>query len=136
MTNKLNYLGILQNGLPDGQDKRFQKGSIIASYGWSQDSMAYSPLPEQARIAEALEDLSKIHPEARETFEFGTSHNWALDRYAGDIEPLFRPYDRLLMRLSRQTNKPLDAGQHIAGVRMKPFLNKGVFIKLLNRKID
>jgi monoamine oxidase len=78
---------------PAGQDRRYQKGVIITSYGWGQDSMAYSPLPEQARIAQALEDLAKIHPEAVSTFEFGISHDWALDQYAGGIGPLFRPYE-------------------------------------------
>jgi monoamine oxidase len=78
---------------PAGQDRRYQKGVIIASYGWGQDSMAFSPLPEEERIAQALEDLTKIHPEARDTFEFGVSHDWALDRYAGGIGPLFRPFE-------------------------------------------
>ncbi len=78
---------------PAGQDYRFQKGVLIASYGWGQDSMAYSPLPEEQRIAQALEDLAKIHPEARDTFEFGLSKDWALDPYAGGIGPLFRPFE-------------------------------------------
>jgi monoamine oxidase len=78
---------------PAGQDYSFEKGVLIASYGWGQDSMAFSPLPEEERIAQTLEDLSKIHPEAMETFEFGISHDWALDRYAGGIGPLFRPYE-------------------------------------------
>lgn len=78
---------------PAGQDPRFQKGVLIASYGWEQDSIAYSPLPEADRIAQALEDLIKIHPEARHTFEFGISHDWALDQYAGGIGPLFRPME-------------------------------------------
>jgi monoamine oxidase len=55
--------------------------------------MAFSPLPEADRIAQALQDLSKIHPEAERTFEFGVSHDWAQDRHAGGIGPLFRPYE-------------------------------------------
>lgn len=78
---------------PAGQDYRFQKGVLIASYGWGQDSMAYSPLTEEQRVAQALEDLVKIHPEARDTFEFGISKDWALDPYAGGIGPLFRPFE-------------------------------------------
>jgi monoamine oxidase len=76
---------------PAGQDPSLNKGVIIASYAWEQDSMAYSMLDEPQRIAQALEDLSKIHPEAAETFEFGISHDWALDRHGGGIGPLFRP---------------------------------------------
>ncbi len=78
---------------PAGQNHRIKKGVLIASYGWGQDSMAYSPLPEEARVAQALEDLAKIHPEALATFEFGLTKDWALDRYAGGIGPLFRPYE-------------------------------------------
>jgi len=78
---------------PAGQDERFRKGVLIASYGWGQDSMAFSPLPEADRITQALQDLSKIHPEAERTFEFGISHDWAQDRFAGGIGPLFRPYE-------------------------------------------
>lgn len=78
---------------PAGQDRRFSKGVIIASYCWEQDSIPYNPFPEEERIAEALQDLVKIHPEARDTFEFGISKSWSMDRYAGGIGPLFRPYE-------------------------------------------
>ncbi|MBE2221769.1 MAG: FAD-dependent oxidoreductase [Anaerolineae bacterium] len=78
---------------PAGQDERYEKGVLIASYAWGQDSMAYSMLTEAQRIAQALQDLCKIHPEARDTFEFGISHDWALDQYAGGIGPLFRPHE-------------------------------------------
>jgi monoamine oxidase len=78
---------------PAGQDPSTGKGVIIASYAWEQDSMAYSMLDERQRIAEALEDLAKIHPAARDTFEFGVSHDWALDRHGGGIGPLFRPFE-------------------------------------------
>jgi len=78
---------------PAGQDPSIAKGVIIASYAWEQDSMAYSMLDESQRIAQALEDLTKIHPEAAGTFEYGISHDWALDRHGGGIGPLFRPYE-------------------------------------------
>jgi len=78
---------------PAGQDERFDKGVIIASYAWGQDSMAYSMLTEKQRITQALQDLCKIHPEARDSFEFGISHDWSLDPYAGGIGPLFRPHE-------------------------------------------
>jgi monoamine oxidase len=78
---------------PAGQDPSTGKGVIIASYAWEQDSMAYSMLDEQQRVAQALEDLAKIHPEAAGTFEFGISHDWALDRHGGGIGPLFRPHE-------------------------------------------
>jgi monoamine oxidase len=55
--------------------------------------MAFSMLSEQQRISQALESLAKIHPEARQTFEAGVSHDWALDPYAGGIGPIFRPLE-------------------------------------------
>jgi monoamine oxidase len=78
---------------PAGQDDRYGKGVLIASYAWEQDSMAYSMLSNEQRIAQALQDLCKIHPEARDTFEFGICHDWALDQHAGGIGPLFRPHE-------------------------------------------
>jgi monoamine oxidase len=78
---------------PAGQDPTTRKGVLIASYAWEQDSMAYSMLDESSRVGQALEDLIKIHPQAASTFEFGVSHDWSLDRYAGGIGPLFRPHE-------------------------------------------
>jgi len=78
---------------PAGQNPEIGKGVLIASYAWEQDSMAYSMLTEEQRIGQALQDLCKIHPEARDTFEFGVSYDWALDPYAGGIGPLFRPHE-------------------------------------------
>ena len=78
---------------PAGQNPAIEKGVLIGSYAWDQDSMAYSMLSEEQRVSQALQDIVKIHPEARETFEFGVSHDWALDPYAGGIGPLFRPLE-------------------------------------------
>jgi monoamine oxidase len=78
---------------PAGQVEGHDRGVLIASYAWEQDSMAYSMLSESERISQALEDLVKIHPEAATTFEFGVSYDWALDPFAGGIGPLFRPHE-------------------------------------------
>jgi monoamine oxidase len=78
---------------PAGQNPDIARGVLIASYAWEQDSMAYSMLTEHQRITQAMEDLCRIHPQARDTFEFGVSHDWALDPYAGGIGPLFRPHE-------------------------------------------
>jgi monoamine oxidase len=92
---------------PAGQDHSTSKGVIIASYAWEQDSMAYSMLDESQRIAQALEDLAKIHPEAAATFEFGISHDWALDRHGGGIGPLFRPFE-MTSRFFDDIIRPVD----------------------------
>jgi monoamine oxidase len=78
---------------PAGQDREGQRGVIIGSYAWEQDSMAWSMLSEQERITQALEDLSRIHPGARDSFESAISYDWAFDPWAGGIGPLFRPFE-------------------------------------------
>ena len=78
---------------PAGQDPQLRQGVLIASYAWEQDSMAYSMLSESERLSQAMEDLCRIHPQAADTFEFGISHDWSLDPYAGGIGPLFRPHE-------------------------------------------
>jgi monoamine oxidase len=78
---------------PAGQDPQLRQGVLIASYAWEQDSMAYSMLSEAERLSQAMEDLCRIHPAAADTFEFGISHDWSLDPYAGGIGPLFRPHE-------------------------------------------
>ncbi|GAA1296476.1 NAD(P)/FAD-dependent oxidoreductase [Saccharothrix xinjiangensis] len=78
---------------PAGQDTRFRKGVMIASYCWEQDSMPYTPLAGDECVAQALEDLAKIHPEAKDTFEFGVYKDWALDWFACGIGPLFRAFE-------------------------------------------
>ncbi|HYK94402.1 MAG TPA: hypothetical protein VE011_00825 [Candidatus Dormibacteraeota bacterium] len=49
---------------PAGQDPAIGEGVIIASYAGEQDSMARSMLDASQRIAHAIEDLAKLHPEA------------------------------------------------------------------------
>ncbi|MFN8520973.1 MAG: FAD-dependent oxidoreductase [Chloroflexota bacterium] len=78
---------------PAGQDPSGVRGVLIGSYAWEQDSMSWSNLPEHERVAQALEDLSRIHPAARDTFETGYAYDWALDPWAGGIGPLFRPFE-------------------------------------------
>ncbi|MBP2336256.1 monoamine oxidase [Saccharothrix coeruleofusca] len=78
---------------PAGQDPRYRKGVMIASYCWEQDSMPYTPLAGEECVLQALEDLAKIHPQARDTFEFGVYKDWALDWFACGIGPLFRAFE-------------------------------------------
>ena len=41
------------------------------------------------------------------TFEFGVSHDWALDQYAGGIGPLFRPHE-MTSRFYDDIIRPVD----------------------------
>ena len=38
-------------------------------------------------------EIPNSNVEAASTFEFGISHDWSLDPYAGGIGPLFRPFE-------------------------------------------
>ena len=78
---------------PAGQDENSEKGVLIASYCWGTDSTAFGALSESERVNHTLHSLAKIHPEANDYFEFGITHDWSLDSYAGGIGPLFRPHE-------------------------------------------
>ncbi|MDQ4068307.1 MAG: FAD-dependent oxidoreductase [Actinomycetota bacterium] len=91
---------------PAGQDDRIDKGVIIASYCWEQDSIPYTSMSEIDGITQVLEDLAKIHPEATDTFEFGIAKDWALDQYAGGIGPVFRAFE-MSGKLYEDTIRPV-----------------------------
>ena len=78
---------------PAGQDLQGGRGMLLVSYAWENDSAAFSPLTEEQRLAQALEDLCKIHPAAAESYEWGMSHDWSQDPWSGGIGPLFRPLE-------------------------------------------
>jgi len=80
---------------PAGQDPDLDKGVIIASYCWEQDSIPYSSMPEEERMVQVIEDLTKIPPRGEGNLQYGISKDWAADRYAGGIGPLFRPFEML-----------------------------------------
>ncbi len=79
---------------PAGQDPSIDKGVIIASYAWEQDSHGL-PHARRGPADRAGARGPREDPSARPptTFEFGISHDWALDRHGGGIGPLFRPFE-------------------------------------------
>jgi monoamine oxidase len=78
---------------PAGQDRQGGRGMLLVSYAWENDSATFAPLSEEQRLAQALEDLVKIHPAARDSYEWGMSHDWSQDPWSGGIGPLFRPLE-------------------------------------------
>ena len=67
------------------------RGVLLASYTWAEDAQRWGSLSAHDRIAEALEDLSRIHPQAIDEFEVGTSKMWHDDEFAGGAFALFEP---------------------------------------------
>jgi monoamine oxidase len=46
---------------------------------------------EEDAVEQALEDVSKIHPEITQEFELGAMHCWDTDPFAGGAFALFEP---------------------------------------------
>lgn len=67
------------------------RGVFLASYTWGQDAARWGSLSEEDRIALALRDVAKIHPEVVTEFEVGRSYAWYSDPYAGGAFALFEP---------------------------------------------
>jgi monoamine oxidase len=68
-----------------------ERGVLLASYTWGQDAARWGALSPDDRIALALKDVAKIHPQIREHFEGGASHAWYSDPYAVGAFALFEP---------------------------------------------
>ncbi|RIK42089.1 MAG: amine oxidase [Chloroflexi bacterium] len=73
------------------------RGVLLASYTWSEDAQRWGSLSPNDRITQALENLARIHPEALETFEVGTSKMWHDDEFAGGAFALFDPGQQTLL---------------------------------------
>ena len=88
------------------------RGIILASYTWSEDAQRWGSLSPADRIAQALEDVSQIHPQVREEFEVGASWMWHDDEFAGGAFALFDPEQQTL--LHEEIVKP-EGRIHFAG---------------------
>jgi monoamine oxidase len=73
------------------------RGVVIGSYTWGEDAQRWGWLHPNDRVAEALEDVAKIHPQAIEEFEVGASHMWHTDEFAGGAFVLFDPGQETLL---------------------------------------
>jgi monoamine oxidase len=73
------------------------RGVILASYTWSEDAQRWGSLSPTDRIAQALKDVSQIHPQVLQEFEVGASWMWHDDEYAGGAFALFDPGQQTLL---------------------------------------
>ncbi|HEX2267797.1 MAG TPA: FAD-dependent oxidoreductase [Actinomycetota bacterium] len=96
---------------PDDQTER---GVLLASYTWGQDALQWGAMDPETRLEEALDDVSRIHPQIREEFEVGTSHAWYGDRWARGAFALFAPdqQSQLQAAIVRPEGRIFFAGEH------------------------
>jgi monoamine oxidase len=73
------------------------RGVMLASYTWGEDAQRWGSLSPDDRIGQALEDVSRIHPQAAEQFEVGASKMWHDDEFAGGAFALFDPGQQTLL---------------------------------------
>ena len=73
------------------------RGVMLASYTWGEDAQRWGSLSPGDRVAQALEDVSRIHPQAEEEFEVGASKMWHDDEFAGGAFALFDPGQQTLL---------------------------------------
>ena len=99
---------------PSYSDPEEERGTLLASYTWGQDASRWGAMSDQDRVREALEDVSKIHPEILDEFEVGTSHSWYNDPFAAGAFALFEPEQetRLQADIVRPEGRIHFAGEH------------------------
>jgi len=73
------------------------RGVVLASYTWSEDAQRWGSLQPADRIAQALENVSAIHPAAAAEFEVGATKMWHDDEFAGGAFALFDPGQQSLL---------------------------------------
>ena len=73
------------------------RGVVLASYTWSEDAQRWGSLSPADRLAQALENLARIHPQAVDEFEVGASKMWHDDEFAGGAFALFDPGQQTLL---------------------------------------
>jgi monoamine oxidase len=96
---------------PDDQTER---GILLASYTWGQDALQWGAMDPETRLEEALDDVSRIHPQIRDEFEIGASHAWYGDRWARGAFALFAPDQQSLLQAAivRPEGRIFFAGEH------------------------
>lgn len=83
-------LGVRRLNYPT-PDPTTTRGVLLASYTWGQDALQWGAMDDVMRLEEALDDVSRIHPQIRDEFEVGASHAWYGDRWARGAFAMFAP---------------------------------------------
>jgi monoamine oxidase len=90
------------------------RGVLLASYTWGEDAQRWGSLSPDDRIVQALEDVTRIHPQALGEFEVGASKMWHDDEFAGGAFALFDPGQQTLLHdlIAAPEGRVHFAGEH------------------------
>jgi monoamine oxidase len=90
------------------------RGVLLASYTWAEDAQRWGSLAPEDRIEQAIEDVSRIHPQINQEFEVGASKVWLDDEFAGGAFALFEPgqFTRLYQAIIQPEGRFYFAGEH------------------------
>ena len=90
------------------------RGVLLASYTWGQDALQWGAMDRETRLQEALDDVSRIHPQIHEEFEVGASYAWYGDRWARGAFALFDPDQQTALQadIVRPEGRVHFAGEH------------------------
>ena len=103
---------------PEQNPRKSQRGLLLASYTWGEDSLRWGSFQADDRIRFALRDIADLHGIALRELEQllvgGMSHSWAEDEYTFGAFATFEPHQE--QELFNDTWKPNDrihfAGEH------------------------
>jgi monoamine oxidase len=73
------------------------RGVMLGSYTWGEDAQRWGSLSPEDRLVQALEDVTRLHPQAAEEYEVGASKMWHDDEFAGGAFALFDPGQQTLL---------------------------------------
>jgi monoamine oxidase len=95
-------------------DPSTERGILLASYTWGQDALQWGAMDPETRLEEALDDVSRIHPQIRDEFEVGASHAWYGDRWARGAFAMFAPEQQTMLQadIVRPEGRIYFAGEH------------------------
>ena len=87
-------LPIGQLHYPSNADHKPKDGrGILMCYTWKEEGLLFGSQPEQMAIAEAVEEVSLIHPEIKNNFEVGAVQAWYSDPTSQGGFALLRPFE-------------------------------------------
>ena len=86
-------LPIGQLHYPSNSDHKPKDGrGILMCYTWKQEALLFGSQPEKLAIAEAVEEVSLIHPDIKKNFEVGAIQAWYSDPTSQGAFALLKPF--------------------------------------------